>query len=114
MSPSRPAKLCCRCGAVHSGRCPGAAKHGWETGRGKTAARGYGGDWQALRSAFLAQHPLCADCESHGLVRPARHVDHVVPFQGIDDPLRLDRSNLRALCERCHMVKTGRDGGAAR
>jgi 5-methylcytosine-specific restriction endonuclease McrA len=33
------------------------------------------------------------------------HVDHIVPFDGVDDPRRLDESNLQLLCGGCKSVK---------
>ena len=32
------------------------------------------------------------------MVEATRQVDHIVPFHGYDDPLRLLRSNLQGLC----------------
>jgi 5-methylcytosine-specific restriction endonuclease McrA len=36
-------------------------------------------------------------------------VDHIVPFHGLDDPLRLDENNLQTLCHTHHQQKTARD-----
>ena len=36
-------------------------------------------------------------------------VDHIVPFKGKDDPLRLDETNLQSLCRPCHATKTAAD-----
>lgn len=70
--------------------------------RGTAAERGYGPDWQALRERHLEQNPLCAPCERAGLATAATTVDHVIPFRGIDDPLRLDDTNLESQCSTCH------------
>lgn len=71
-----------------------------------TTERGYGWDWQQLREQHLKQHPLCAECESSGRTSVAEDVDHIKPFQSINDPLRLDPDNLRSLCRACHNRKT--------
>lgn len=60
-------------------------------------------DWQKRRRAVLARDGGC--CRFCG--GPASHVDHIV--RGQDHSL----GNLRALCESCHMSRTGRDGGSA-
>jgi 5-methylcytosine-specific restriction protein A len=45
---------------------------------------------------------------------PATDVDHIVPFQDVDDPRRLDPTNLQSLCHECHSRKTQRDRKANR
>ena len=75
--------------------------------RGSSTDRGYGANWQKIRSSVLAETPLCADpFEFHAneeRVELAAEVDHIVPKAkgGTDDP-----ENLQALCERCHKYKT--------
>ena len=71
------------------------------------ARRGYDADWRRLRASFLRdwlaiRGPFCGLCG--GMLRPGRetHVDHVQPFVGVADPRRLDRSNLRVLCDACN------------
>lgn len=76
-------------------------------GRSSTA-RGYGQDWRRVRLAVLADEPLCRLCAEAGRVTAATDVDHIEPFTSIDDPLRLARSNLRPLCNTCHMGRTAR------
>lgn len=76
-------------------------------GRSSTA-RGYGADWRKVREQVLAAEPLCRFCASQGLVVPATDVDHIEPFAGLDDPLRLSPANLRPLCRPCHMARTAR------
>lgn len=71
--------------------------------------RGYDHTWANLRNAYLAQHPLCEHCEQRGRVEPAREVDHIKPFNGRDDPLRLDWKNLQSLCHPCHVAKTHKE-----
>jgi len=43
------------------------------------------------------------------LTVPAEEVDHIRPFHGPADPLRLDASNLQSLCHACHVTKTWAD-----
>lgn len=73
-----------------------------------SAARGYGHDWRKAREAHLAREPLCRFCAAEGRVTAATDVDHVEPFRGIQDPMRLDPANLRSLCRPCHMARTAR------
>lgn len=75
--------------------------------KGSASERGYDGTWKRLREAHVAAHPLCEDCLLEGVVNPEQiEVDHVRAFNGLDDPLRLDPSNLRSLCKRHHQIKT--------
>lgn len=81
--------------------------------RGSSTARGYGSDWQRVRLAHLQSEPLCRFCSERGEVVPATVVDHVKSI--VEAPhLRLDHSNLRSLCKRCHDSRTGRDQGFGR
>ncbi len=68
------------------------------------AARGYDGAWRALRREVLDATPICVLCHQ----RRATEVDHIVPFRGLHDPLRLARSNLRSVCAPCHRSRTAR------
>ena len=83
-----------------------------------STARGYDARWQRLRAAFLREWlethgPYCGECGC--LLRPGKetHVDHVVPFDGVDDPMRLEWSNLAVLCRACNVAKS-HDRGIAR
>lgn len=76
-------------------------------GRSSTA-RGYGQDWRAVRLQVLEAEPLCRMCAKEGRVRAATDVDHIEAFSGLNDPLRLARSNLRPLCRPHHMARTAR------
>jgi 5-methylcytosine-specific restriction protein A len=72
-----------------------------------TKERGYGWDWQQFRANVLAGEPLCQDCLECGVVAPAEELHHVVKIK--DAPhLRLDVSNVRPLCGRCHDARTAR------
>ena len=109
--PARPARICPRCGKPFRGRCAcgyGVGKCRWEDDRkrGTRSQRGYDAAWQACRAAYLAEHPLCEECERQGRVTLAEEVHHVEGFVGLDDERRLDGNNLEALCKRCHRVKT--------
>jgi 5-methylcytosine-specific restriction protein A len=64
------------------------------------AERGYDADWRRVRKQVLEETPICP-CG-----KPATDVDHIRPFRGLADPLRLARGNLRALCHPCHMGRT--------
>ncbi|PZR07117.1 MAG: HNH endonuclease [Archangium gephyra] len=81
-------------------------------GRGTSHERGYDARWRKARAAFLAAHPLCAECQRHGRVTPARVVDHIKPHRG-DEALFWNEANWQALCDftspfDCHGAKTGR------
>jgi 5-methylcytosine-specific restriction protein A len=80
---------------------------------GGSTKRGYGHDWQQLRRYHLSHEPLCRLCKARGHTVAAQEVDHIKPFDGLDDPLRLDGSNLQSLCKSCHSRKTRRQGSRA-
>lgn len=87
---------------VQRGYCEAHAKRITAT-HGKTAARGYGHDWQKVRAAFIRKNPACERCLSLGKIARAEEVHHVVKIR--DNPARrLDWSNLRALCRECHEI----------
>jgi len=66
--------------------------------------------WRKTRNYIIANEPLCRECLSQGMVRPATVVDHIVPVD--DSPeLAYEFTNLQPLCDRCHRVKTNRDRG---
>ena len=77
--------------------------------RGTQTSRGYDIDWLNLRDWYRENHPLCENCKRLGVIKPMRDVDHVIPFHGLDDPLRLDPHNLQSLCGQCHREKTIED-----
>jgi 5-methylcytosine-specific restriction enzyme A len=62
-----------------------------------------------MRDVFLAQHPLCAQCEREGRTTPATDVDHIQAHRG-DPALLRAWSNLEALCHACHSRKTAAGG----
>ena len=77
--------------------------------RRPASQRGYDSDWNRLRAAHVERHPLCEHCAARGRAVPVDEVDHVRPFTGKADPLRLDPRNLQSLCRSCHAIKTAED-----
>lgn len=71
--------------------------------------RGYDHRWRKLRDAYIREHPLCQHCLLKEIITPGWEVDHIEPFQGLDDPRRLDWFNLQTLCRPCHATKTAGD-----
>ena len=69
----------------------------------------YGAKWRRARLRFLFEHPICAMCESSGIITPANIVDHIKPHKG-DRGLFWDRTNWQALCKACHDLKTQKEG----
>lgn len=74
----------------------------WGCGRG-------GRPWRRLREEILKRDDYlcqCEECQALGRVRPGNEVDHIVPRSqgGKDDP-----SNLRAINDECHKLKTRRE-----
>lgn len=76
-------------------------------GRPSARQRGYDSRWERRAKAFLAQNPLCVECEKAGIVAEATEVDHVRPHRG-NRQLFEDESNLQSLCKPCHSRKTAR------
>jgi 5-methylcytosine-specific restriction protein A len=60
--------------------------------------------WRGTRAAVLRDNPLCVKCLEHGVLQPAKVVDHIVPIKKGGD--RYKRSNLQGLCVPCHNAKT--------
>ena len=91
------------------GRCPAHARE-HERFRGSRIERGYDNAWLKLRAWFIRQpeNVLCRMCSAKGKTRCTDEVDHIVPFEGLHDPLRLAVSNLQGLCVECHRAKTSR------
>ena len=59
---------------------------------------GYDTTWDKLRRIVRVEEPLCRACLRVGMITAS----------GKNDSLRLDRSNLQALCKPCHSRKTMR------
>ena len=100
-------------GAAHRHRPVGARtlaqrRRQYDLGRDTAHRQFFNSDaWRRTRLAFLAEHPLCQDCEAAGRLTPATEVHHVA--KRADAPERaFDMDNLRALCRSCHSVRTGK------
>jgi hypothetical protein len=72
--------------------------------RASRQERGYDVEWYRLQQSHLTANPVCVRCGGK-----AEQADHIKPFKGVDDPLRLDPSNLQSLCIVCHAKKTAED-----
>lgn len=130
--PDLPKRACpkpgCRHLIDHYTPCP---VHGdrkqqrqqYDAQRGSAHSRGYDKRWQASRTRYLAEHPLCEQIKtSDGRTLPTRHpdrpalaavVDHITPHRG-DQELFWDENNWQPLCKGCHDWKTATlDGGFA-
>jgi 5-methylcytosine-specific restriction protein A len=81
--------------------------------RESTTERGYDADWKRLRATFLVVHPICEHCDRRGVTTPARVVNHRIDIRDRPD-LRLNESNLEALCKQCHDRHTARRMNAER
>lgn len=78
-----------------------------DTLRPNSYQRGYDKNWRALRDAYLAENPLCHDCQEQGHTKAAREVHH--KHKVAEHPeLRLDWDNLMSLCTECHSRRTAR------
>lgn len=97
----------CRCGGKRfNGQCNRCGA-GWRVtdGRSKWHRMYTSSRWLRLRLLWLADHPLCVECERAGKVEPGVDVDHIVPHGG-DWGRFLDVGNLQSLCKACHGAKT--------
>lgn len=65
--------------------------------------------WTRLSRAFRVEHPLCACCQSKGIIKPATCVDHVTPWPICGEQGFFDRANLQPLCDECNHEKGQRD-----
>ena len=76
----------------------------WQQKKGNVTQRGYGYDWQKLRSMVLQRDShLCQACKRNGQLIRASCVDHIKPkSQGGDNAM----TNLQSLCDTCHRLKT--------
>jgi len=69
--------------------------------------------WNQVRLHWLANHPLCAECERQGIIKEAIVCDHIIPHKGDYDLMWSDLmwsdSNYQSLCIKCHNTKTARE-----
>ena len=106
-----PARICKHPGCGRTTQGTYCDRHGIkDEGRPGVTERGYDGPWKRLRAKFLrhwlaTRGPYCGACGC--ILRPGRetHVDHVIPFEGRDDPRRLQWENLQVLCCGCNAAK---------
>lgn len=59
--------------------------------------------WRDLRNEFLRENPECAVCDTKGTLLNGLEAHHVTPYS-VDPSKELDKSNLRTLCRRCHLI----------
>lgn len=106
--PNAPPRTCEICRTAHTGRCPRK-----EQPRNRESAneRGYDYRWQQARISYLAENPLCSECQWYGRVTPALAVDHRKPHRGNQEWF-WNRDNWQPLCSRCHNGKTNRENKA--
>lgn len=64
-------------------------------------AKTYDHTWRKLSLYFRANNPLCEECGKHGMVTAATEVHHKIPI-ALAPHLRLDQTNLSAVCHECH------------
>lgn len=76
--------------------------------RGRSADPYHTSRWTKLSRAFRAEHPLCAECQRKGIIKPSTCVDHIIPWPICKDRF-YDRTNLQALCDECNIRKGNRD-----
>ncbi len=82
-------------------------RQAYDRDRGSSAKRGYGRRWRRFRLAYLAAHPLCADCEAAGVVAPAIELHHIQRTAARPD-LMFDECNVLGLCKTHHSLRTVR------
>ena len=59
----------------------------------------YGRQWRKIRVRYVAEHPLCEQCQKEGRLTPTQEVHHILPLSRGGTH---DFSNLMALCKSCH------------
>ena len=69
----------------------------------KTAdERGYTWGWRCFSRRFKAEQPLCELCLAAGKVEATRSVHHIAKVKDAPERL-LERVNVIALCDGCHL-----------
>lgn len=97
-------------------------RKGTPSARPHAAKRGYDAAWGRFRAAFAELvTPICGaklggfeteHCCGKSFPSRQMHLDHLIAFDGLDDPLRFDEKNLAWRCAACHAKKTiAKDGG---
>ena len=62
--------------------------------------------WASIRAAQLSKYPLCASCQTRGIIESANVVDHVIPWRTMGREY-FRKIPLQSLCVSCHSIKTG-------
>jgi len=93
-----------------SGRCARHPREPW-VHKPDAPPRVRGRRLQRQRARLFAEHPLCAECDRHGRVRPAVIRDHIIPLAegGTDEP-----TNIQGLCQTCSDAKTATEATRGR
>ena len=73
----------------------------------KKTKKSYDHQWRKLSERLRKERPLCEDCFSEGLTSVSTEVHHIIPVDA-NPRLRLDVSNLAALCKACHDKRHGK------
>lgn len=86
--------------------------HDTNKAKGNADERGYGYAWRRIRSIVMKRdNYLCKPCSLKGIATPATAVDHITnKADGGTDEL----SNLQAICDQCHDIKTLAEAAAGR
>lgn len=115
VKPARPCRYrgCAQLTNDKSGLCEHHRKQEQQrvdSERGSSTERGYTYLWRRASKLFLAEHPLCAECEKENRITPASLVDHIVPHKGNYDLFWDSGNNWQSLCVHHHTVKTANEG----
>ena len=73
--------------------------------RPNSAERGYDNHWRKRRRQYIAEHPLCVDCQMQGRISATREPHHIIPkAKGGSDA----DDNLMPLCKSHHSERESR------
>jgi 5-methylcytosine-specific restriction enzyme A len=105
-------KRACICGVVDCQRHGPSGRSGWATHTPPANTYAYKGDWPERRARVLERDGYRCQLGYPGIcIGKATQVDHIVqPEAGGGS----DLANLRAVCQRCHATRTGRQGALAK
>ena len=73
-----------------------------DAARATNKQRGYDEHWARISRMKRQEYPVCQVCNDAA----ATEVDHIIPFNGLNDPLRTQWTNLQSICRQCHNKKT--------
>lgn len=74
-----------------------------------------GGKWKKLSLFIRKQNRDTMICDwCAGRMTPSEVADHIIPHNGVGDPLFFDVNNLRGMCHRHHQMKTARQDARIR